>query len=248
MLFTLFNVSRIKKTFGIDDIKIADKKVCALMGRSNEEWGFSVLFDGKVKYISERKYGLYLNALNKGLFIKENIDIMELENDAVAIHYFKNHPWEIAYGYFHDYWWNYAGDSPYYDEFYRELYGNALTNYNDDLGKMSAEEFLIDCFLCRFAIYREKNIVLYGAGNKCSLLLRKLDNWNLVAVLDEDMSKYGKYLEGHEIINKQNIPPCVDVIIITARPIFFDEIASRIRCDEILNKYLVYYLDGRRVC
>lgn len=245
----LYNVSKIVKDFTFDDIADADAKVNEIFGRSSEEFGFALLFKGKIKYVSEHKYGFYILPSTIYKFLGMTVQEMKkMYDDVVVIHYHCAHPWVVSMVPTQKYWWEYAKKTPYYDEFHQQLLENEIINYEIELQKLASEEFLIDVFENLFSKYVDKKIVLYGTGQKTQLLLRKLANYNFVGIIDNDPQKIGLCLNGVNVIDKESLPSDTDVIIVTARPKYFKEISTRIYQDEILSKFSVYFLDGRQVC
>ena len=114
----LYNVKKILKDFTLDDIIAADARVNEVFGRSNEEWGFAVLFNGKIKYVSEKIYGFGMLPGNISKF--SDMTFKEIKNfcdGVVALHYHRAHPWEKPMIPTQKYWWEYAKQTPYYDEF-----------------------------------------------------------------------------------------------------------------------------------
>lgn len=120
--FTLYNVKKIKEDFTFSDIMKANQKVLEIFGYSNEEIGFSFLFNGKEGYIPETKYGFYIYPDNEKKYSSEQLETFE--KDAVAIHYWRCHPWAPQIGMIslHSYWWDYAKDTPYYDDLKEEFW------------------------------------------------------------------------------------------------------------------------------
>lgn len=100
----------------------ANKEVLRVFGSSNEELGFALLFNGKERYIPETKYGFYISADNEKKYSPE--ELAEFEKEAVAIHYWRCHPWGSQIGMIplHSYWWDYAKDTPYYEELKEEFW------------------------------------------------------------------------------------------------------------------------------
>lgn len=120
--FTLYNVTKIKKDFSFRHILEANKEVLRVFGSSNEELGFALLFNGKERYIPETKYGFYISADNEKKYSPE--ELAEFEKEAVAIPYWRCHPWGSQIGMIplHSYWWDYAKDTPYYEELKEEFW------------------------------------------------------------------------------------------------------------------------------
>lgn len=248
-IIVLFDVTAIRRDFTLKDIARADTKVNAVLGRSNEEFGFAVLFQGKVQYVSEQKYGLYLLPGNIGRFGDKTAGEMQaIVEDAVAIHYHRAPPWARLDGYLQRYWWAVAERSPYYAEFYADAYRGLKEHWKAKEYGDEATVFFLEVFTRTFAAHKEKRIALYGAGTKAEMLLTNLADWHFSCLLDEAMKKQGKFLGGCRIVPKEALCGQADMIIVTARLCYFDEIAQRIRRDPLLNQYPVYYLDGRKIC
>lgn len=247
MVVVLFDVKAIRRDFTLKDIAWADAKVRAVFGRSNEEWGFALLFGRKIHYISEQKYALYINGVNLGKFV--GLDTVAIVQDAVGIHYFKNHPWAMPYGTMQGYWWHYAKMSPYYAAFQHEARAAALREHWLEMTpRAAAEEFFLDAFTRTFAGCEKKRILLYGVGGKTESLLKNLTGWTFVGVMDRAPLPEFTQIYGHRLWEKEELDGQVDMIIVVARLCYFDEITQRIRRDPLLNQYPVYYLDGRKIC
>ena len=247
MVNVLFYVDAIRRDFTLKDIAQADDRVKAVFGRSNEEWGFALLFHGRLRYVSEQKYGLYVAPCNIGHFI--GADFERIVKDAVVIHYFRNHPWEYAYGTLQTYWWKYAKMSPYYEEFLQLAREAARPDYIfEPVPRQAAEQFFLDAFVTAFDDCQTKRILLYGIGGKTESLLKHLSGWNFVGVTEEDLTPKWSRIYGYPVIRKEEIGEQADMIVVVARLCYFDEIAKRIRRDPLLNQYPVYYLDGRKIC
>ena len=247
MVNVLFHVDAIRRDFTLKDIAQADDRGKAVFGRSNEEWGFALLFHERLRYVSEQKYGLYVAPCNIGHFI--GADLERITEEAVVIHYFQNHPWERAYGTLQTYWWKYAKMSPYYEDFLQSARQAALPEYSfEPVPRQAAEEFFFDAFVAAFDGCQTKRILLYGVGGKTESLLKHLPGWNFVGVTDEGLTREMTRIYGYPLIGKEEIGDRADMIVVVARLCYFEEIAQRIRKDSIWNQYPVYYLDGRKIC
>ncbi len=101
----------------------------------------------------------------------------------------------------------------------------------------------IDDFYKNFSYLKESRIVLYGIGRMTMTLLEGLKGYNIVGLLDRDPSNVNKVINGHRIIDLNEIEKKADVIIINTSATYWETIAERLKNIKIP----IYYRNGQRV-
>ena len=81
---------------------------------------------------------------------------------------------------------------------------------------------------------------LFGAGSFCTSVIGFCGSENVIAIIDNNESKVGKYIKGKEIISYNHLKKiyCNEMIIITVQ-LVTDEIVSQLTADNIKN-FLVF--------
>ncbi len=122
-VLSMYNVSKIREEFTLQDILETDEKIKKLAGFSQMEFTFGLLFKNHIKYVPGR-----ISCIDENERYIEELGydyITECEKTAKIIHYSSysdyGKPWNpvsLMPGYF--IWWEYAKDSPYYKEYFEE--------------------------------------------------------------------------------------------------------------------------------
>ncbi len=206
-VFALYNVKKIKEDFSFEDILQANNTVLATFNYSNEEFGFGILFNGKEVYVPEMKYGFYISPQNEKKHSGE--ELSKYEEEAVAIHYFQCHPWEPKIGMLpmHSYWWEYAKNTPYYEE----LKADFWTYWKSFRSKLLTDMAVSVLFEYKFPwsqIEAGSKIMIYGAGDvgKSQIRQMRLTEYSCVkAVIDKRAARLGDAVEGIPVISMENL-------------------------------------------
>ena len=95
-------------------------------------------------------------------------------------------------------------------------------------------------------------IILFGAGNVLKETLRYLDGSKakVIAICDNDQSKWGKYLQGIKIISPNEIKKCKSDMIIISNITYQDSIKRQLRamgCERVLPLYAQDYTQKEKV-
>lgn len=151
---SIYNVKKIREEIEFDRILSCDKEAHKVLGYSQQEWTFGLLFKGKIKYFPAKESCLHENCRS----IEElglNY-IMQAEKKCKLLHfpsYSDNaKPWNPVYivpGYYK--WWENAQHSPYYMEYFEqqwEIYDRNKENYKILEKNLSYKNIL----LCTIAI------------------------------------------------------------------------------------------------
>ena len=103
-------------------------------------------------------------------------------------------------------------------------------------------ENLLKAFTETFASYKEKRIALYGIGAFSATVIERLEEYNIVGLLDRDPNNIGKILYGVPILSKEQAEEQADIIIINTEASYWQTIYKRIRDIKIP----VYYRNGQK--
>lgn len=122
-VLSMYNVTKIREDFTLQDILDTDEKVKKLAGYSQMEFTFGLLLKGHIKYVPGR-----ISCIDENERYVEELGydyIKECEKTVKIIHFSSysdyGKPWNpvsLMPGYF--IWWEYAKGSPYYKEYFEE--------------------------------------------------------------------------------------------------------------------------------
>lgn len=152
-VMSIYDVTRIRRDFSLEDILTADTKIKELTGNSMMELAFGLLFAGKIKFIPGRiacidENERYIQELGYDYLI-------ETEKTARIIHFSSygdySKPWNPVFlvpGY--RVWWKYAVDSPYFKEYIEkqwDYYNNTRKRQRNIEKNITYRNVLICTFL-----------------------------------------------------------------------------------------------------
>ena len=100
----------------------------------------------------------------------------------------------------------------------------------------------IDIFRRAFAPSRHQKIVIYGIGQRTSMLLPGITDFQVIGLLDRDPSNVGQELSGIPVISLETAARKADLIIICADPSNYETIYRRIRQVHVP----VYFANGEK--
>ncbi|BEU88740.1 hypothetical protein TAMA11512_22040 [Selenomonas sp. TAMA-11512] len=242
----LLNVTAIRRDFAFSDICGADARVVELFGRSNEEWAFALLFQGRVRYVSEQRYAFYCSTVNAGVFTASNtLDTLER---AVAVHYFGYKPWNSHYDIQHSYWWRVAKRTPYAKRFFEEAEAAVIAMWQLEGVRQATEEIFLDEVVDRVGFLREKRICLTGHMPKIEPLVRNLKDWNFVGMFRKGNAESVKGLFGLPFLDSEEVAEKADAVLVVARKSYFEEQKQIILETRAIQTLPVYFWDGRKIC
>lgn len=154
-VLSMYDVTKIRKDFTLQDILDADEWVKQKAGYSQMEFTFGLLFRNRIQYVAGK-----VSCIDENERYMEELGynyITECEKTAKILHFssYKDYskPWNpvsIMPGYV--IWWKYAQDSPYYKEYFEEqwkLYDRAKQEKADIMKNVTYRNIL----LCAFIIF-----------------------------------------------------------------------------------------------
>ena len=152
-VLSMYNVSKIRRDFTLQDILKADEQVKQKAGYSQMEFTFGLLFKDRIRYVPGAASCIDENER----YVEElGYDyITECEKTVKILHFssYKDYskPWNpvsIMPGY--AVWWQYAQDSPYYKEYFEEqwkLYDKVKQEKADIMKNVTHRNVLLCAFL-----------------------------------------------------------------------------------------------------
>ena len=193
-VLSIYDVSRIRREFSLQDILNVDDKVKKLAGYSQMEFTFGLLFKDHIKYVPGR-----ISCIDENERYIEELGydyIVECEKTVKILHFssYKDYgkPWNpvsIMPGYVT--WWKYAQGSPYYKEYFAEqwkLYDQVKEARAEAESKASVQNILLFAFGMLVLIAAGTSILLDGfigivviiegfLALGISILVRKIGIW-----------------------------------------------------------------------
>lgn len=109
----------------------------------------------------------------------------------------------------------------------------------NDTSRFNSE---IESFERAFDAYKNRKIVLYGTGRMTAALLRELQGFHIIGLLDRDESMIGQEIYGKRFLSKQEAEEDAELLIINTADAYWSTIYNRI-CDW---KIPIYYCNGQR--
>ena len=168
-VLSMYDVTRIRKDFTLQDILDADERVKQKAGYSQMEFTFGLLFRNRIKYVAGK-----ISCIDENERYMEELGydyITECEKTAKILHFssYKDYgkPWNpvsIMPGYV--IWWKYAQDSPYYKEYFEEqwkLYDRVKQEKADIMKNVTYRNILLCAFVI-FVVFSILTLQLAGGG------------------------------------------------------------------------------------
>lgn len=99
-----------------------------------------------------------------------------------------------------------------------------------------------EAFRHHFFEYREKKIVIYGIGRRTLTLLPRIEDFNIVGLLDRDPGNTGRLVNNTKVISLEDAEAKADIIIINSDPSNYLTIFRRISQTSLP----IFFSDGKR--
>jgi len=95
---------------------------------------------------------------------------------------------------------------------------------------------------------KDKNIFLYGIGQRTSSILKEVEDFNIVGLIDKNVENFGKIINNKKVTDISEVEKYNDVIvIIVASQVYWQVISNRILQSGKVKEDVLYYYTGEKV-
>lgn len=178
-VLSMYNVTKIREQFTLQDILRMDEQIKKQAGYSQMEFTFGMLFKNHIKYVPGK-----FSCIDENERYAEELGydyLVECEKTAKILHFssYKDYgkPWNpvsIMPGY--STWWKYAEGSPYYKEYFEEqwkLYDKVKQEKAEIMKNISYRNILLFAFVL-FAVLATATSILWNGESGLVLLAEAL--------------------------------------------------------------------------